>query len=156
MKYNPREFKVVALRECPVDNPILDEPEQVTAYWRRHIATEPRFNPDVESLAVLMLNSRRRIKGHHIVATGTLDTVITHSREVFRAAIVSAAAAVVLVHNHPSGDPTPSEADVKMTRDLMRAGQLLKIELLDHVVVGAPDAQPKGYASIRALGYFFQ
>jgi len=58
-----------------------------------------------------------------------------HPREVFRSAVIVAAAAVVLMHNHPSGEPQPSEADIKVTRDLIRAGQLLKIEVLDHVIV---------------------
>ena len=77
--------------------------------------------------------------------------------EVFKAAIAASAAAVVLAHNHPSGDPTPSEADIKVTRDLIRAGQLLKIEVLDHVIIGraTPD-RPKDYASLRELGYFYQ
>ena len=60
------------------------------------------------------------------LATGTLDTILVHPREVFRPAIVANAAAIVLVHNHPSGDPTPSEADIKVTRDLIRAGQLIE------------------------------
>ena len=67
------------------------------------------------------------------------------------------AAAVVLIHNHPSGDPTPSEADIKVTRDLIRAGQLIKIEVLDHLVMGRPDlnANAAGFLSLRALGYFY-
>jgi DNA repair protein RadC len=61
------------------------------------------------------------------------------------------------MHNHPSGDPTPSDADVKVTRDLIRAGQLLKIEVLDHVIIGeiTPD-RPRGHVSLRELGYFYQ
>jgi len=62
---------------------------------------------------------------------------------------LTAASAVVLVHNHPSGDATPSDADVKVTRDLIRAGHVLKIEVLDHVIMGNP-----GYSSLRELGYF--
>ena len=66
------------------------------------------------------------------------------------------ASALVLVHNHPSGDPAPSEADIKVTRDLIRAGQLLKIEVLDHVIIGKPTAErPKDYVSLRELGYFY-
>jgi DNA repair protein RadC len=62
----------------------------------------------------------------------------------------------VLAHNHPSGDPTPSEADIKVTRDLIRAGQLLKIEVLDHVILGrAAEGRAKEYASLRELGYFY-
>jgi len=105
-------------------------------YWRLHVATLPAFNPEVETMAVLHLNTRRRVRGHHVVATGTIDTLLVHSREVFRPAIIGSSAAAILMHNHPSGESTPSEADIRVTRDLIRAGQLLKIEVLDHVVVG--------------------
>ena len=89
------------------------------------------------------------------MATGTLDTILVHPREVFRTAIVANAAAIILMHCHPSGDPTPSEADVQVTRNLIRAGQLIKIEVLDHVVVGRPDAFGMGgYRSLRELGYW--
>jgi DNA repair protein RadC len=61
----------------------------------------------------------------------------------------------VLAHNHPSGDPTPSDADIKVTRDLIRAGQLLKIEVIDHVIMGSPSPeQSRGFISLRELGYF--
>jgi DNA repair protein RadC len=90
------------------------------------------------------------------MSQGTLDRLLVHPREVFKAAIAANAAAVVLVHNHPSGDPTPSEADVKVTRDLIRAGQLLKIEVLDHVILGRATAErPKDFVSLRELGYFY-
>jgi DNA repair protein RadC len=69
---------------------------------------------------------------------------------VFRAAVIAGAAAVVLMHNHPSGEAQPSEADIKVTRDLIRAGQLLKIEVLDHVIVGNPNN-----CSLRQLGFFY-
>ena len=85
----------------------------------------------------------------------TLATLLVHAREVFRPAIVAAAAALLVAHNHPSGDPSPSEADIKVTRDLIRAGQLLKIEVLDHIILGqASPSQPKGYTSLRELGFF--
>ena len=70
---------------------------------------------------------------------------------MFRLAIMTSAAAIVLMHNHPSGESSPSEADIKVTRDLIRAGQLLKIEVLDHVVMGN-----QNHTSLRALGYFCQ
>ena len=71
------------------------------------------------------------------------------------AAVAKKAAAIILAHNHPSGDPTPSEADIKVTRDLIRAGQLLKIEVLDHVILGCRTLErPKDYLSLRELGYF--
>ena len=86
---------------------------------------------------------------------GTLDSVVVHPREVFRAAIVSGAHSLVLMHNHPSGDPTPSEADIRVTRDMIRAGQLLKLEVIDHVIAGERTATARGYSSLRELGYFY-
>jgi DNA repair protein RadC len=147
----PHEFKVTALRECPTPDALqqCDTPDKAADYWRMHIATNPYFNPECECLAVLLLNTRRRIKGHHLVSTGTLDTILVHPREVFRLAIVTAAHAVIVMHNHPSGESTPSDADVKVTRDLIRAGQLLKLEVLDHVIVGNGN-----HSSLRELGYF--
>lgn len=148
-----KEYKVVALRECPLPDSMLicDQPEQVAAYWRLHIATNPYFNVDCECLAVLMLNTRHRVKGHQIITHGTMDTLLIHPREVFRGAIIASAAAIVLIHNHPSGESSPSEADIKVTRDIIRAGQLVKIDVLDHVIMGNPK-----YSSLRELGYFYQ
>jgi len=154
----PQEFKVVSLRECPTPTiqQQCDTPDKAAAYWRSHIVNHPYFNPDVECLVAVLLNTRRRIQGHHLVSTGTLDTILVHPREVFRVAIICAAAALVLMHQHPSGDPTPSEADIKVTRDLIRAGQLIKIEVLDHVIMGQPTPeQPRDFISLRELGYWY-
>ena len=82
---------------------------------------------------------------------GTLDTLLVHPHEVFSVAVAMQAASVVLMHNHPSGESTPSEADIKVTRDLIRAGQMMKIEIADHVIMG--NGNP-GHTSLRALGYF--
>ena len=149
---HPQEFKVMSLRECQVPDNLLvcETPEQAAAYWRLHIETHPHFNPECECFIVLILNTRKRVKGHQLVTIGTMDTLLVHAREVFRTAIVASASGVILLHNHPSGDPTPSEADIKVTRDLIRAGQILKIEVVDHIVVGRP-----GFQSLRALGYFY-
>jgi len=150
---SPKEWKLVALRDCPLPEHMLvcETPAQAAEYWRTHIATAVHFDPERECFVVLFLNTRRRIRGHHFVSHGTLDTILVHPREVFRVAIVAAASVVVLMHNHPSGDPTPSEADIKVTRDLIRAGQMLKLEVIDHVVMGHPD-----HKSLRELGYFYQ
>jgi len=148
----PHEFKVTALKECPTPEKLqmCDEPDKAAAYWRMHIAANPYFNPECECLAVLLLNTRRRVKGHHIVSLGTQDTILVHPREVFRVAVATAACALIVMHNHPSGESTPSDADIKVTRDLIRAGQLLKIEVLDHVVIGNGN-----HSSLRALGHFY-
>ena len=110
----------------------------------------------VEEFQVLLLNTRKRLIRVDVISQGTLDTILVHPREVFRAAIAGNAASIILVHNHPSGDPSPSEADIKVTRDLIRAGQLLKIEVVDHVIIGrATDQRSKDYASLKELGYFY-
>jgi DNA repair protein RadC len=152
-KYQPKEWKVVALRECPTPERLqmCDTPDKAVEYWKMHIATSPQLNAECECLVVILLNTRRKVKGHQIVTIGTMDTLLVHPREVFRTAVVGSAAAVVLMHNHPSGEPSPSEADLKVTRDLVRAGQLLKIEVLDHVIIGNP-----GHASLREMGYLNQ
>jgi len=148
---HPAEWRVVALRDCPLPEAMIscETPQGAADYWRLHVVNSPYYNPEVECFIVLHVNTRRRIRGHHLASIGTLDTILVHSREVFRAAIIAAASAIVLMHNHPSGDPTPSEADIKVTRDLIRAGQLLKMEVLDHVIIGAAK-----HSSLRELGYF--
>ncbi len=134
------------------ESPILDTPDAVANLMRERTRL---LNSEV--FQVLLLNIRRRLMGEPVkVADGTLDTILVHPREVFRSAIIANAGAIVLVHNHPSGDPTPSEADIKVTRDLIRAGQLLKIEVLDHVILGrATQDRPRDYVSLRELGYFY-
>jgi DNA repair protein RadC len=150
------EFKVMRMRECPTPDECLDTPEKAVAYWREHITQAPWYDPDKEAAVVLILNTRRRIMGHALVTLGLLDTCLMHPREVFRPALAVAGHALIFAHNHPSGDPTPSEADIKSTRDMIRAGQLLRIEVLDSLVIGTvTPTQPKGYASLRELGYFY-
>jgi len=130
--------------------PLLETPDAVADYMREE--TRPL---NAETLQVLMLNVRRRLLGKSKIADGTLDTLLVHPREVFKPAISANAAAIILVHNHPSGDPSPSEADIKVTRDLIRVGQVLKIEVLDHVILGRATSQrPKDFVSLRELGYF--
>ncbi len=136
--------------EKHADSPVLDNPIAVTELMREQFRREA-----VETLYVVLLNTRRRLIRWQEISQGTLDTILVHAREVFRTAIAANAACLVLVHNHPSGDPTPSEGDIKVTRDLIRAGQLLKIEVLDHVIIGRPSCdRPKDYSSLRELGYF--
>ena len=147
-KYLPHEFKVVSVRECQASE-IIDNPEQAVKYWRDNIPQAPWFDQAKEAFVVLVLNTRKRILGHNLVALGSVDTCPVQPREVFKPAIVQSAASIILAHNHPSGDPTASEADIKVTRDLIRAGQLLKIEIADHIIIG----QDK-HSSLRSLGYF--
>lgn len=139
-------------REVAAAAPLLETPQQVADLLREDCRAR-----EVEHFQVLLLNTRRRlIRVEPVpVSQGTLDTILVHPREVFKAAIAANAAALVLVHNHPSGDPTPSEADIRVTRDLIRAGQLLKIEVLDHVIIGRRTAdRERDYVSLRELGFW--
>jgi DNA repair protein RadC len=133
------------------ESPVLDNPVTVVGFMR-----ESNRLKNVEAFQVLLLNTRKKLIRVDEISEGTLDTILVHPRDVFRAAITANAAAIVLVHNHPSGDPTPSEADIKVTRDLIRAGQLLKIEVVDHIILGRASAErAKDYSSLRELGHFY-
>ena len=138
-------------REIHGEAPLLDTAERVADFLRE----ENRLY-EVETFQSVLLNTRRRLIRVDQISQGTLDTILVHPREVFRGAIAANASALVLAHNHPSGDPTPSEADIKATRDLIRAGQLLKIEVVDHVILGrATEQRPRDYASLKELGHFY-
>jgi DNA repair protein RadC len=137
--------------EIREEAPLLDTPDSIATLLRE----ENRLH-SVETFQVVLLNTRRRLIRVDPISQGTLDTLLVHPREVFKPAIAANASAIVIVHNHPSGDPTPSEADIKVTRDLIRAGQLLKIDVLDHIILGhSTSGRPKDYVSLRELGYFY-
>ena len=138
-------------RESYAESPLLDTPERVADFLR-----ERNRVYTVENFQVAFLNTRRRLIAVENIAQGTLDTILVHAREVFAPAIAKKASALILVHNHPSGDPNPSEADIRVTRDLIRAGQLLKIEVLDHVILGRrTDERPRDFVSLREAGFFY-
>ena len=108
---------------------------------------------DFESVRVICLNTKNMVIAVEEVTRGTLNESLIHSREVFRPALARQAYAVVLVHNHPSGNPQPSEADRQVTRRMKAAGELMQIELLDHVILGAPGAgEGKSYFSFKSEG----
>ncbi len=138
-------------REIRSESPLLDTPEKIANLLREEL-----HDFKVESCHVILLNSRNRLIRMEHIGTGTLNTLLIHPREVFRLAILHQAASLVLAHNHPSGDPSPSEADIRVTRDLVRAGQLLKIEVLDHVIMGSrSEERTVDFSSLRKLGHFY-
>jgi DNA repair protein RadC len=114
----------------------------------RHLHPRLRHLPH-ELFLVLLLDGRHRLIRHEVVSQGTLTASLVHPREVFRPALREPAAALVLVHNHPSGDPTPSAEDREVTQRLARAGEILGVRVLDHVVVAE-----RGYCSMREEGLF--
>ena len=138
--------------EIPVARPLLDDSESIANHMREEFRDK-----EVEEFHAILLDTRRRLIRAEQITSGTLDTAIVHPREVFKKAIAANASALVLVHNHPSGDPTPSKADIQVTRDLIRAGQLLKIDVLDHVILGQRNTErDRDYVSLKEMGYFYQ
>jgi DNA repair protein RadC len=117
-------------------------PADVFAHFHPSLRLEPH-----EKFIVLLLDGRQRVLHEHVVSQGTLTASLVHPREVFRPALRESAAAMILVHNHPSGDPTPSCEDREVTRRLVRAGKLLGVRVLDHVVVAE-----RGYCSLNEEG----
>lgn len=137
--------------------PLCDTPERAAdALARCNMLSGDVW--ETETMFALLLNTRRRVIGWVKLASGTADTLLVDPSTTFRAAIAAGAKAIVLGHTHPSGDPMPSEADIKVTRDLYRGGQLLKVEVLDHVILGNPGmVKPgsRGFCSMKELGYFY-
>ena len=128
---------------------MLNRPELVAAFMRP-IA----HGLEVEKFWVACLNRKNRLKKLVEVTSGTATSSLAHPREVFRAAIQHGATAVICIHNHPSGDPAPSAADVQVTRQLRDAARAVDIDLQDHVVIGTVTADPQGvgFYSFRGAG----
>jgi DNA repair protein RadC len=105
-----------------------------------------------ESLRAVLLDTRLRLLRVEEIALGTISECIAHPREVFRPALVHSAFAVILAHNHPSGDPSPSAADIQMSRRMAEAAKVLQIRFLDHVIIGAPSDGRLPYYSFKEAG----
>lgn len=111
--------------------PVIRSPRDVASFMMEEL----RYLQQ-EHFVVLFLNTKNRVTGRETLSIGSLNAAIVHPREVFRAAVRRSAASIICVHNHPSGDPTPSAEDLQLTERLAEAGRILGIELLDHVIIG--------------------
>ena len=106
-----------------------------------------------ECFVAITLNTQNRIIDKHIVTIGTLNASLAHPREVFRPAITDAADSIIIAHNHPSGDPTPSAEDIRTTKQLINAGEILGIRVLDHIIIGRKSGDKENhYTSLRETG----
>ncbi len=130
------------LRSEVAERPVLASWQALLDYLRVDMA-----HMTTERVRVLHLNSKNMLIRDEVMAEGSIDQAAVHTREVIRRAIDLGSAAIILVHNHPSGDPAPSRADISLTRDIAEAGRRLSIQVHDHVIIGA-----KGHSSMRALG----
>ncbi len=130
------------LATATVSRSLVRSPQDVTGL----VMEEMRYL-DREQFRIVLLDAKNHVLGVRVVSVGSLSSSIVHPREIFKEAIARSSAAIILVHNHPSGDPTPSQEDVEVTRRLEEAGRLLGIEVLDHIVVG-----DNRYVSFRERG----
>ena len=128
--------------------PLLDTPERVfDAFGNEFMGLRQ------ESLRVLLLDAKLRLIRSEEIMRGSVSECMAHPREIFRHAIIQSAYAVVVLHNHPSGDPSPSAADIRITRSLREAAQLLQINLIDHIILGSPDGGRVPYYSFKEAGH---
>ena len=102
-----------------------------------------------ENLWLITLDTKNNITGIFTVSTGSLNSSIVHPREVFKRAVLQNASSIIICHNHPSGDPAPSQEDINITKRLYEAGRILGIELLDHIIIG-----DNKYTSLKEKGVF--
>ena len=121
----------------------IDSPETVADIFMEELRYQKK-----EVVKLLLLDTKGGIVGDVQLSEGSLNSSIVHPREVFREAVIRCANTLVLVHNHPSGDPTPSEQDILLTRRMVDAGKIMGIELIDHIIIGDGT-----YSSIKKLGY---
>ncbi len=127
-------------------------PRCMRDFWSRTICRLKWFDPAKETLVVVILDTRYKIVGCSVVGIGSLSECIAHPREIFRPIVVHAGYAVIAMHNHPSGDPSPSKQDRSLTERLRAAAEILQIKFLDHVIVG----EKKKYFSFKEYGFRFE
>ena len=134
MKIEVVELKVKQVWNEVVSEPV-ENPRDVTAY----LDTLNIRMADREMFVVLHLDVRNRVVAHEITSIGSQTASLVHPREVFKSAILKGACSIILSHNHPSGDPSPSKDDIDLTQRLVEAGRLMGIDVLDHIIVAPPD-----------------
>lgn len=136
------------LQRPPTDRSPLNHPDRVYELMRGRVESL-----SVEILYGLALDAKLRLIRTYPISTGLVNQTLIHAREAYREAIASAAAHLMLVHNHPSGESTPSVDDIRTTRQMIRAGQVLGIPLMDHLIIGRPSSScPTGYVSLKGTG----
>ena len=131
--------------------PVVREASQVCCRTPEDVARAVADTAQLaqEAFTVITLNTKYKVIDRHLITLGIADASLVHPREVFRAAIQDGASAIVLTHNHPSGDPNPSAEDIRITRQLLEAARIIDIDILDHVIIGRGE---RPYLSLRESG----
>jgi DNA repair protein RadC len=139
MKLTSKQFthaKIVTIRACESPAPSVGTPAKVHGLWQDHVTKTEWYESSREQFVLLTMDTRHRATGLFLISVGTLSETLVHPREVLRPAIIANAWGIVIAHNHPSGDPSPSEADRGMTRKIRECADLFQIHLLDHLIIG--------------------
>jgi len=137
-------LKMVKEDSVPYEVPVIKSPAEVYQAAKQLLALHEK--PE-ERFCILCLNTKNKIVGVHTISIGSLNASIVHPREVFKAAMLNNAAAIICIHNHPSGDPEPSREDIETTKRLVEAGKIIGIEVIDHVIIGEQE-----YISMKEEG----
>lgn len=158
MKRNPDTLALAmdyaaAMEACAayvtVSPPALRDPENVARFLRPLMDAATNGNAQEGFFSILLNTKNKPIGIPRLTSLGLLDSSPVHPREIFRDACRESAASVILAHNHPSGDPTPSKEDCDITRRLIEAARIMGIRIVDHVILGKPSADTPGYVSLR-------
>lgn len=133
IEYNIPKYEVMLVKESSIlaDRVAVKAPDDVSEILMPYLRCKPQ-----EHFIIAMMSSKNCVIGIYTVSIGSLSHTIVHPREVFRAAILGNCASIILAHNHPSGDPSPSPEDVELTKRLVEAGDLMCVKVLDHIVIG--------------------
>jgi DNA repair protein RadC len=146
------EVKIVETRVCEPIARAASNPEKIAAAWNTHVTNASWYGDGREHLVAFGMDARHNITELFLIAVGCLTECTAHPRDIMRPAVIANCYAMTLLHNHPSGDPTPSEADRALTRRIRECADLLQIHLLDHVIVGQPRDNMPGYFSFKEHG----
>jgi DNA repair protein RadC len=153
MRFVVQDFKVAPVETSPrMTFYGADSPEKIYEFYKKVVETDPGYEPEKEHVIVICLNTRLTVTGWHMVSIGSLSECTCHPREIIRPVIVRSAHGFVLCHNHPSGDPSPSQADEQVTRRIKEAAEILRISFMDHCIIGTPAPGRSPYFSFREAG----
>lgn len=130
---------------CPEVDRKMNSPEKVVGLAKYHLRLHERSE---EYLYMIVMNNKLVVTGIFELSHGNVNSSIVSVREMFQKALLANAVSIILMHNHPSGDPKPSNEDIQITKRMIEAGQLLGVQVLDHIIIGRP-----GYTSLKEKGY---
>lgn len=153
MKFIVKDFKAKYLATSQKQPAFAaDSPEKIYDFYKSIVENDPGYEVEKEHVVAICLNTRLTVTGWHMVSVGSLSECTCYPREIFRPVIAKCSHGFILAHNHPSGDPSPSQADEQITRRIREASDLLKISLIDHLIIGEPAPGRTPYYSFREAG----